>query len=321
MDTEFYDDTIDTEEIEDLVVEVLRTYKAPWSKDIIDKVFLTIEKDPNKLQRYKMFAGEDPAVTNQWIGKYVKEYTGLKVVGHSNEPKSSLIKSFSLLGYGGPFLQAIIVFDFDGVLADTLDEMLRIAGRVAAELGYACQPSPADLDALERMEFRELGRQLGIPGDLVDEFALRSFELFASLPSPPKIFPGMKAVVLELARANHLAIVTGNTSRIVERLLNEHGLAASFDMILGSDAPGVRAEKLKKIVSTLGEPDGKAYLVGDAVSDVRVAVETGITSIAVTWGHQSEAHLRQANPNFLAHTPQELLLLLNRAVDNGIQAD
>jgi hypothetical protein len=98
MDSEFYDDTIDTEEIEDLVVEVLRTFKAPWPKDIIDKVFFTIEKDENKLKRYQIFASEDPAITNQWIGRYVKEHTGLKVVGHSDKPKSSLIKNFSILG-------------------------------------------------------------------------------------------------------------------------------------------------------------------------------------------------------------------------------
>ncbi len=65
----------------------------------------------------------------------------------------------------------MIVFDFDGVLGDTLEVMLRIARDVSAELGYRCQPTPADLDALERMEFSELGKQLGIPIGLADEFA------------------------------------------------------------------------------------------------------------------------------------------------------
>jgi len=55
-------------------------------------------------------------------------------------------------------------------------------------------------------------------------------------------------------------------------------------------------------MATLGTPPGKAYLVGDAVSDVRVARETGLVSIAVAWGHQSEAHLRQAKPDHLVHT-------------------
>lgn len=207
-------------------------------------------------------------------------------------------------------LEPVIVFDFDGVLGDTLEGMLRIARDVAAELGYFCQPTPADLDALERMEFSELGKQLGIPASQADEFARRSFELFAALPNPPHIFPGMKQAVIDVAQSNRLAIVTGNTSRIVGRFLNEHSLADCFEMILGSDAPGNRADKLKQIMATLGTPPGKAYLVGDAVSDVRVARETGLVSIAVAWGHQSEAHLRQAKPDHLVHTPQELSDLL-----------
>ena len=149
-------------------------------------------------------------------------------------------------------MQTVIIFDFDGVLGDTLDEMLRIAGHVAAELGYPCQPAPADLDALERMEFSELGIQLGIPASQANEFPRRCFDLFASLSNPPHIFPGMKQVILDLAPTNRLAIVTGNTSRIVNRFLSEHGLDGCFAMVLGSDASGNRAEKLNQILATLG---------------------------------------------------------------------
>jgi phosphoglycolate phosphatase-like HAD superfamily hydrolase len=211
-------------------------------------------------------------------------------------------------------MQTVIIFDFDGVLGDTLDEMLRIAGHVAAELGYPCQPGPADLDALERMEFSELGMQLGIPASQANEFARRCFDLFASLSNPPHIFPGMKQVILDLAPTNRLAIVTGNTSRIVGRFLSEHGLDGCFDIVLGSDASGNRAEKLNRILATLGAAHGEAYLIGDAVSDIRVAEETGLLSIAVTWGHQSEAHLSREKPCYLVHTPQELLNYLNGKV-------
>jgi AHBA synthesis associated protein len=186
--------------------------------------------------------------------------------------------------------------------------------------GYCASPamgsragiSPAPrLDALERW-VSELGKQLGIPASQTDEFARRSFELFAALPNSPHIFPGMKQAVIDVAQSYRLAIVTGNTSRIVGRFLNEYSLADCFEMILGS-VPGNRADKLKQIMATLGTPPGKAYLVGDAVSDVRVARETGLVSIAVGWGHQSEAHLRQAKPDHLVHTPQELSELLIKA--------
>ncbi|MBN1145658.1 MAG: HAD family hydrolase [Anaerolineales bacterium] len=204
----------------------------------------------------------------------------------------------------------LIVFDFDGVLADTIDDMLSIAGRVAADLGHPCQPSPADLDALERMEFSQFGRQLGIPEDKIEAFVSSSLQLFASLPTPPKIFPGMRQVVQELAHANRVAIVTGNTARILRRFLEHHGLESSVELALTADDPGNRPEKLALILSTLSQPGAPCYLVGDAVSDVRAAKKTGLTSVAVAWGHQSESHLRSANPSYLARTPEELLKIL-----------
>ena len=44
---------------------------------------------------------------------------------------------------------ALILFDYDGVLADTLDDMLNFAQQVCLELGIDRRPTPADLDALE----------------------------------------------------------------------------------------------------------------------------------------------------------------------------
>ena len=53
-----------------------------------------------------------------------------------------------------------------------------------------------------------------------------------------------------------------------------------------------------------------AYMIGDAVSDIRAAKETSIKSIAVGWGHQSPSRLMTADPDYLVSSPQELLELL-----------
>jgi phosphoglycolate phosphatase len=207
-------------------------------------------------------------------------------------------------------LENVVVFDFDGVLADTLDEMLHIASLVCDTMGYPCEPSPADLNALNKMEFAELGRQLGIPDQRVQDFVERTFRRFCSRPVPPRIFPGMREVVVELANENRIGILTGNTFQVVNRFLETNDLSATIDVVMSADAPGSRSEKLKRIVSQLGGPEAKAFLVGDAVSDVQAAREEAVTSVAVTWGHQSEAKLRSVNPDYLVHTPPELLRIL-----------
>jgi hypothetical protein len=98
MTDDFYAESVDTEEIEDLVVEILRRFSKPYPQDITDQVFLAIERDANKRKRYEIFAGQDKkGTTNAWIGKMVKEHTRLKVKGTCTNPKSELIKTYSIL--------------------------------------------------------------------------------------------------------------------------------------------------------------------------------------------------------------------------------
>jgi phosphoglycolate phosphatase len=135
--------------------------------------------------------------------------------------------------------------------------------------------------------------------------------LFSARPVPPRIFPGMREVVVGLANKTRIGILTGNTFQVVNRFLEMNELSAAIDVVMSADAPGNRSEKLERIVAQLGQPRGKKYLVGDAVSDVQVARERSVTSVAVTWGHQSETKLRSAKPDYLVHTPQELLCILS----------
>jgi phosphoglycolate phosphatase-like HAD superfamily hydrolase len=205
-----------------------------------------------------------------------------------------------------------LIFDFDGVLADTLDDMLRYARQICSEMGYCRQPTQADLEALERMEFVEFGRQLQIPEEKVREFAQRSFELFARQPQPPGIFEGMRQAITQLSATSKIGIVTGNASRVVQGFLEHHGLAETVDVMLTADEEGSRPEKVVKAARHLGEPGDKTYVIGDAVSDIRAARKAAVRSIAVTWGHQSREKLEQARPDYIVHTPEDLVQLLER---------
>ena len=53
-------------------------------------------------------------------------------------------------------------------------------------------------------------------------------------------------------------------------------------------------------------------MIGDALSDVRAAKEARVTSIAVTWGHQSLETLQRGEPDYVINSPQELIGLIER---------
>lgn len=97
MANDFYQESVDTEEMEDLVVEILRGFKRPYPRDITDQVFLVIENDSHKRRRYEIFSHDDIPTANTWIGRVVCDHTGLKAKGKCTTPKSTLIKSFTYL--------------------------------------------------------------------------------------------------------------------------------------------------------------------------------------------------------------------------------
>ena len=210
---------------------------------------------------------------------------------------------------------ALIIFDFDGVLADTLDDMLNFAQVVCAELGVDRIPTPADLDALETMSFVEYGKQLGIPPHLAGEFASRCLQRFIEKPHPPKIFAGMTQVIEQLSACHTLAIVTGNTTRAVENFLSENNIHQYVRAIFAVDQPGSKMEKIQKAKSQLAKKADVVYYVGDAVSDIHAARQASVKSVAVSWGHQSFGKLVNAQPDYVIHSPKELTDVFKNSAD------
>lgn len=206
-------------------------------------------------------------------------------------------------------MKKVLIFDFDGVLADSLAPMLRYAEKVCQELGHPCHPTQNDLESLERMEFSEFGRQLGIPEDKIEIFVSRNHELFYNRQEPLAIIAGMEAVIREAYRVATLTIITGNSCKVVDKFLIAYELKDGFQMILCAEDEGNRAEKILRIKALHNGSNREYYMVGDAISDIHAAQRANIKSIAVGWGHQSKHKLITGNPDFIVDRPKDLLKL------------
>jgi len=205
---------------------------------------------------------------------------------------------------------SFILFDFDGVLADTIDDLLNFAKEACAQLGLQRIPTPADLDTLDTMSFVDYGRQLEVPGQQIDQFVHLCLEMFNQRPHPPKIFDGMDRVLAEVAKLHTVAIVTGNTTPTVEAFLERHNLREQVKLIIGVEQKGTRPEKIRRALKELAQKKESTYIIGDSLSDIHAARETGVQSIAVSWGHQSPQRLTRAKPDYLVRSPTELLEIL-----------
>lgn len=87
-----------TEEVYELVKDVLKTIPAPYSEDITDEVCFKIETNSEWFKEYNNLCAEfRKAVVNQSIGRYTKELTGKQVLEQEPAHKSTIIKSYTRL--------------------------------------------------------------------------------------------------------------------------------------------------------------------------------------------------------------------------------
>ncbi|MFN8399331.1 MAG: HAD family hydrolase [Anaerolineales bacterium] len=205
---------------------------------------------------------------------------------------------------------ALIIFDYDGVLADTLDDLIRFGQQACDQLGVKHVVTQADLSNLEVMSFATYGRACEVPEHLVDEFVKISLNLFAEKKSPPAIFDGMSEVIQHFSSQHKLAIVTTNSSQNVNLFLAQHGLSDRFHAVYGVDTPGSKAQKIGLARERFGEET--IFMIGDALSDVRAAKEAGVTSIAITWGHQSLETLLRGEPDHVVKDPRKLIEVIEK---------
>lgn len=201
---------------------------------------------------------------------------------------------------------SLILFDFDGVLADTLNDLTQIAQEVCNELGVKRLVTEDDLRSLEVMSFAGYGRKLDVPNPLLDDFIHRCLAQIGEKKSQPRVFHGLSNVVRNLSSSHTIGVVTGNSSGNVKAFLLEHKLDDCVHAIYGVDSSGSKAEKILLLQNQFAAKDEPVFMVGDSASDIHAAKEAGVKSIAVSWGYQSIETLTRAKPDYLVHAPEEL---------------
>jgi len=204
---------------------------------------------------------------------------------------------------------ALIIFDYDGVLADTLDDLLQSGQEACNKLGVKHLVTEDDLYNLEVMSLASFGQACEVPEHLVDEFVKICLNFLAEKKSPPAIFTGLSNVIRQLSVNHMMAIVTTNSSQNVNAFLVKHGLDGLIQAVYGVDSPGSKAQKISMARNRLLESkkEESVFMVGDSLSDVFAAKEASVNSVVVTWGHQSLEKLLRGNPDYVVSSPQNLI--------------
>ena len=212
-----------------------------------------------------------------------------------------------------------VVFDLDGTLLNTLDD-LALAGNHVCELhgwptfpidSYRYKIGNGMLKLVERfMPAEYFGDQAAF------ECALAEFRAYYAAHKEDHTAPyeGVPEMLDELRAAGvRMAVLTNKDHASAAPLMDHYFAPGTFACVQGKvDAypPKPAAPVTLHVLDQLGARPEEALCVGDSSVDVRCGHNAGLAVAGVTWGFRSREELEAEGAEYIATTPAELLQLI-----------
>ena len=208
----------------------------------------------------------------------------------------------------------LVIFDFDGTLADSGDWFLSIADHLADRFKFR-HVAPGEVEALRGQTSREVIRYLGIPRWKLPAIGRYVHALLATQTEQIALFDGV-AVLLDqiVASGARIALVTSNAERNARAILGPEIAAKITWFECGASLFG-KARRYRRVLKKSGVAREQAFSIGDETRDIVAARKVGIRSGAVLWGYANRAALTALGPDALFESPQAVAqVLLGEAV-------
>lgn len=188
-----------------------------------------------------------------------------------------------------------VIFDLDGTLIDSADDVGAAVNRVLADHGLA----PLD-ETMQRALMGEGGRvrtrkAFALRGRLLDDAELntrvRDFvRYYGENPVATTVpYAGVLQTVDDLAaKGVRLGVCTNKYEASARDVLARLRLMPPVEDVAGADSFDVRKPHpghILKLLARMGADPGTALMVGDSIHDVEAARAAGLKVIAVSWGY------------------------------------
>jgi HAD superfamily hydrolase (TIGR01509 family) len=183
-----------------------------------------------------------------------------------------------------------VLFDFDGVIADTENVHVAAWERTFAAMGLEVTPEQcsraAELD--DRAFLAEILEAKKIEGAAIDGWVGRKQQLAAAmLRDEPRLYPGVAGLVGRLQSSTRLAVVSTARREDVALVLVAGGIAGAFEAIVGKeDVSSTKPdpEPYRTALERLGLSAAEAVAIEDSAAGLASARGAGIRCVAV--GHR-----------------------------------
>jgi len=211
-------------------------------------------------------------------------------------------------------MKTFVLFDFDGVIADTFELCLAAARHL--------QPGEyKNLDDYRRLFYgniyeeyaKKYHNQVVVGLDHPSQIKYYEYYLPRIINIPP--VSGIEHVLQDLSSDHGLIIISSTLSVPLGKWLQKYNLAHYFLELMGADVHHSKQEKARMLFKKYKTSSEQCVFITDTLGDVREANQVGLRSIAVTWGFHRADELEQGSPITIVNTPDELLQTVHGLFD------
>ncbi|HSX24872.1 MAG TPA: HAD family hydrolase [Candidatus Andersenbacteria bacterium] len=193
----------------------------------------------------------------------------------------------------------LVIWDFDGVIADTFDMCLNII--------RLSNPELTKTEYRQRFE----GNINKIKKDRRERSHIDFWAEYEKNILNQKMTEGIENPVQYFAEFYPSVIVSSTISKPINQFLEHHTIRQYFQEIFGNEISESKIEKFNMILKKYNIRSEDCVLITDTLGDMKEASKAGIKSVGVTWGYQSRETLEKGNPASIVEKPEEIIAAAN----------
>lgn len=209
-----------------------------------------------------------------------------------------------------------VIFDLDGTLLDTLEDLAASANFVLTGYGFPARK----IEEIRSFVGNGVARliELAIPDGTNNpqyEQCLADFRhhYAKNMRNKTNPYPGILELLKRLARKNYKLAIVSNKFDMAVKELNRVYFGEYINVAIG-ESKGVSKkpapDTVLKALEELGSDVTKAVYIGDSEVDVKTAQNAGILCIGVTWGFRNREVLTREGANYIIDRPEEVLEII-----------
>ncbi|MEE0434517.1 MAG: HAD-IA family hydrolase [Peptococcaceae bacterium] len=208
------------------------------------------------------------------------------------------------------------IFDLDGTLLDTLEDLATSANSALAACGLPTR-SREDIRSFVGNGVRVLMRR-ALPEETDADTAQKAYEAFLDIyarnkAQTTKPYEGIISMLEALhARGLQLAVLSNKDDAAVAALCAQYfpDIFALTQGMRDGVRPKPAPDTLLSLCARLGVAPDEVIYIGDSEVDVQTARAADMRLIAVTWGFRSRQTLLEAGAQTFAEKPMDVLALV-----------